>query len=529
MRFLDTVKLAPRLPVLLATMLLAPDAFAGDWYVDAVHGSDSNSGASPQAAWRTITHAVTHLQAGSERILVAAGTYDVALGEVFPIEPKPGHQIIGMPGEARPVIHGDSVVNSRLFRFVSAAGAPQFFGPDTRLENLILRRADWGIEIRALSGDVSPTFVNLELARLTWFGMTVFAQGGTSSPTLERSRLGTTVPTGSCGLIDCRGMSSPGILLRVRDCQFVDNGGWAIGLRQNVDARFERCQIDSQVFAGIYASAGLNESLRLECIDTVITNNMLPFDLQSDRGSVYATFTRCSMGGSPSGVIAHNAHPSGSLYYSLDSCLVLTNGPLLVAGSNTQPALSRSFLSDASYAGINGCISGDARVHDEIGGDLRLRYGSPCIDAAGTDAPAGARDAEGNLRDVDGDLDRVAHTDIGALEFRPLELESTGERGTPLQLRSWGAPGALSTIYWTRRPLAEPTSTPFGLFLLDPDLARVFKVTSTGYDTPTLLQRLIPNDPALIGQSFSFQALVDSPASPIQKAFTNAVEVTVLP
>jgi hypothetical protein len=148
-------------------------------------------------------------------------------------------------------------------------------------------------------------------------------------------------------------------------------------------------------------------------------------------------------------IIAHDAPPSGSLYCSLDSCLVLTNGPLPVPGSNTQPALSRSFLSDASCAGINGCISGDARIFDELGGDLR---------------------------DVDGNLDRAAHTDIGALEFRPLELESTGERGTP-----------------------------------------------------TLLQRLIPNDPALIGQSFSFQALVDSPTSPIQKAFTNAVEVTVLP
>lgn len=516
--------------LLLLAPLAAPNvAFAGDWYVDAVHGNDANSGTSPQAAWRTISHAVTQLPAGSERILVAAGTYNAALGEVFPIEPKPGHQIIGNSGEVRPIISAESVVNSRLFRYESPVNAPRFFGPDTRLENLVLRRADWGIELLALSGDVSPTFVDLELSRMTWYGVQVLADDGTSSPTIERTRIGNTVPTGSSLCVDCSGLSSPGILLRMRDCQLSDNGGYGLRVRGTVDARLESCQIDSQVFTGIVAVAGQSDSLRLECVDTVVTSNMTPFELLCDRGSVYATFTRCSMGGSPSGVSAHNAHPSGSLYYSLDSCLVLTNGPLLVAGSNTQPALSRSFLSDASYAGINGCISGDARVFDEIGGDLRLRYGSPCIDAAGTDAPAGARDAEGNLRDVDGDLDRVAHTDIGALEFRPLELESTGERGTPLQLRSWGAPGALSTIYWTRRPLAESTSTPFGLFLLDPDLARVFKVTSTGYDTPTLLQRLIPNDPALIGQSFSFQALVDSPTSPIQKAFTNAVEVTVLP
>ncbi|MCY3001146.1 MAG: hypothetical protein NTV21_05015 [Planctomycetota bacterium] len=98
-----------------------------------------------------------------------------------------------------------------------------------------------------------------------------------------------------------------------------------------------------------------------------------------------------------------------------------------------------------------------------------------------------------------------------------------------LQLRSWGPQGALSTIYWTRKPLGAPSSTLFGTFLLDPNLARVFDVKNTGYDAPTLLQRIIPGGPALADRPSSFQALVDSSASPIQKAFTNGVEVTVVP
>ena len=522
-------KSASGLLSLLAASLLVPSAFAGDWYVDAVHGNNANSGTSPQAAWRTISHAVTQLPAGSERILVAAGTYNAALGEVFPIEPKPGHQIIGNAGEVRPIISAESVVNSRLFRYESPVNAPRFFGPDTRLENLVLRRADWGIELLALSGDVSPTFVDLELSRMTWYGIQVLADDGTSSPTIERTRIGNTVPTGSSLCVDCTGLSSPGILLRMRDCQLVDNGGYGLRVRGSVDARLESCQIDSQVFTGIIAVAGQSDSLRLECVDTVVTNNLTPFEFLCDRGLLSATFARCSIGGSPNGMGAYTTHPSSSLLLAFDSSLVLTPGPLLTSFSNSQPAVFRSFLSDASYAGINGCITGDARVRDEVGGDLRLRYGSPCIDAALTNAPAGARDAEGNLRDTDGNLDRIGQTDIGAFEFRPLELDATGVPGSSLQLRSWGEQGAMTTIYWTRKPIGAPITTPFGAFLLDPNLARVFAVKDTGYDAPTLLQRTIPGGPALVGRTFSFQALVDSSASPIQKAFTNAVEVTVLP
>lgn len=529
MRPFGYVKSATGLFSLLATSMLAPSAFAGDWYVDAVNGSNANSGTSPASAWRTISHAVAQLPAGSERILVAAGTYNAALGESFPIEPKPGHQIIGNSGEVRPIISAESVVNSRLFRYESPVGAPRFFGPDTRLENLVLRRADWGIELLAMSGDVSPSFVDLELTRMTWYGIQVLADDGTSSPTIERTRIGNTVPTGSSFCVDCSGLSSPGILLRMRDCQLVDNGGYGLRVRGTVDARLESCQIDSQVFTGIVAVAGQNDSLRLECLDTVVTNNQAPLELLCDRGLLSATFTRCSIGASPIGMGAYTTHPSSLLLLAFDSSLVLTPGPLLTPSSNIQPAVFRSFLSDASYAGVNGCITGDARVRDELAGDLRLRYGSPCIDAALANAPAGARDAEGNPRDTDGNLDRVGQTDIGALEFRPLELEATGVPGSVLQLQSWGPQGALSTIYWTRKPLGAPTTTPFGTFLLDPNLARVFRVTSTGFDAPTLIQRIIPGEPALAGQTFSFQALVNSPASPIQKAFTNGVEVTVLP
>jgi hypothetical protein len=41
--------------------------------------------------------------------------------------------------------------------------------------------------------------------------------------------------------------------------------------------------------------------------------------------------------------------------------------------------------------------------------------------------------------------------------------------------------------------------------------------------------RQIPNQAALVGRTFAFQALTDSPAAPLAKAFTNGVEVTFTP
>ena len=71
----------------LPFVLLASSATAraSDWYVDAQAGSDLNSGSSAAAAWKTITHALASIPAlGPETIHVAPGTYDAALGEVFP-------------------------------------------------------------------------------------------------------------------------------------------------------------------------------------------------------------------------------------------------------------------------------------------------------------------------------------------------------------------------------------------------------------------------------------------------------------
>ncbi|EQA62903.1 LIC10774 family surface protein [Leptospira alexanderi] len=64
------------------------------YYVDALHGSDSNTGIAPSLPFKTITKAAS-LAASGDGILVAAGTYNTALGEVFPIKIADGVTILG--------------------------------------------------------------------------------------------------------------------------------------------------------------------------------------------------------------------------------------------------------------------------------------------------------------------------------------------------------------------------------------------------------------------------------------------------
>lgn len=63
-----------------------PDAaLLADWFVDAASGDDdAHDGAAPDRAFRTITRALSVAAKGDE-VQLAAGTYDAAHGETFPI------------------------------------------------------------------------------------------------------------------------------------------------------------------------------------------------------------------------------------------------------------------------------------------------------------------------------------------------------------------------------------------------------------------------------------------------------------
>jgi hypothetical protein len=192
------------------------------------------------------------------------------------------------------------------------------------------------------------------------------------------------------------------------------------------------------------------------------------------------------------------------------------------------PLVQGCEIGDGDFAGVNGNFAADPLFVDAAAGDWRLRFGSPCVDTAYNAPPTGTLDVAGRPRDVDGDLNTSELADRGAHEFRPLEIVGTAQLGTVLQWRLWGPPGNPCTLYWTRSDIASsPSSTPFGDLDLETALVRVFRVTTAG--APTVLQRQIPNVSALVGQTFAFQSLTDNVAAPNGKAYSNAVQITIVP
>ena len=108
--------LARRTLAIAGLAVLASASRAADYYVDAVHGDNADTGASPDHAWRTITRAIAALPAlptgAQERIHVAPGVYDTALGEVFPypIMFHDGIEIIGDGGSDVTIIDGSQEI-----------------------------------------------------------------------------------------------------------------------------------------------------------------------------------------------------------------------------------------------------------------------------------------------------------------------------------------------------------------------------------------------------------------------------------
>jgi len=84
------LKLKTALLVGIAAILLCGIAFAGEFYVDAEAGSNSNTGTSPDSAWLTISHALSSVYGtpgDPVTIHIAAGTYSASTnGERFPLE-----------------------------------------------------------------------------------------------------------------------------------------------------------------------------------------------------------------------------------------------------------------------------------------------------------------------------------------------------------------------------------------------------------------------------------------------------------
>lgn len=127
-------------------------SYATDVHVDAILGDDTTGNGTAAAPWRTITRAHAAPLVSGDRVLVAPGNYDTALGEVFPITLKPTVPVIGA-GLDRTFVRGVAGVTTSLFR---PGGGQTWY----RLTDLSLSRA--AIAVSHLGPSGADNFLLLE-------------------------------------------------------------------------------------------------------------------------------------------------------------------------------------------------------------------------------------------------------------------------------------------------------------------------------------------------------------------------------
>jgi len=372
---------------LVAALLSAP-ALAGEHYVDAVGGSDSNGGSSPADAWRTLTHATTQLAgAGVPNTLrVAAGTYDSVLGETFPILLPDDLTLRGAPGS---VVDGDGA--PLLFEW---AATPPAHDRIVRVEGLLVRDGVLGFDVFPGDGRSGhASVVDCRFEQFTeaafWHRAETLVGDVTVRLTLDR------VEVRECEYgvrawatadewfgdrayfeLDCRDSlftdNVRGISAGV-DVTGADQGGY-------VTARNTRFERNEQLAVG----CSIVGAYLWRCVISDGDGGLVCYESQSH-------VVECTITGNEDGVSAGAIW--GSTVQVRDS-IVFGNGDDLFG---TGLVVSHCDVGDGDFAGTNGNFSADPRFWAPELGDYRVAPGSPCIDAGD---PSGPLDPDGSLGDV---------------------------------------------------------------------------------------------------------------------------------
>lgn len=511
----------------------APLALAGDWYVDAVHGADANDGTSAATAWRTLTHALASIPAVplvAETVHVAPGLYDPALGESFPLNPRPLVRLVGTEGSARTVLAG--AASSFL---VYSGDATHVFDAQSGASGFTLRDGATGVLVASSDRTTAPAFADLLIERMSQLGVDVVASpapdaSATAAPTFESTALSECqrglrahAAAGSLQSANARAeLTESAVRASVGDGIRIEATGNAAA-----SVRLRRCRVVSNGGSGVTSFAGgAITSASLFAYATLFASNgncgvLGDTGTHGEAGSSW--FVGCTL--------AHNAAAGARALHDhrldFESSNVAGNGDDVDA--LVPPTGSDSNCADGDLLGLPGCIAADPLFVDPIAGDFRLRFGSPCADA-GDPATAGELDLLGHARPFDGDLDEIAVPDMGAFELETLHVEGEPRPGGALRFELWGAPGAHVRLYFAEHPIAGRSGAggPFDVVRIDPKDPPVlgdYVIAAA----PLVLVRGIPDDPWWIGRSFTAQALIGSSAAPHGTAASNATPIAIEP
>jgi len=495
--------------VLLSLILLAPWAGASDFHVDAASGNDAFPG-TEALPFRTITHALVAAQNGPDVIHVATGVYNASHGESFPLVLRDRVSIVGAD-QATTILHGPA---SALIQINGHIHHTQQDG--TGASNLTLWGAQRGIRLETGQDEYQGAIVGALFRNLTIRDCGVGVDGAnftadwfsTNEIRLERVDI---LDSGGPGIT----LSGPGVytvLLEMIDCNVVGSSDWGLSIGAVgdgvSDVLLQRC-----TFSQNYGGAFVGEDHDIE--DCLFARNMHA-GLLASQGWI----RRSTIAGNGGPGLENN----NILAIFVDRCIVYGNATDYLPGIGTASMTETMFGQGNSHVGMNGNFTGNPLFRSPAAGDFRLSFGSPGIDAGGP-VFGELTDRRGTRRGNDGDLDLVGALDLGAFEFSTLEVLDPAFLGQAFAIELHGHPGEDSLLFVARGPATFMQATPFGRSYLD---AKRWPVALVDHDPGgNILPLLLPNDPALIGETLSLQALSRSPAAPASAAWGDPVTVTI--
>ncbi|MBN1594281.1 MAG: DUF1565 domain-containing protein [Candidatus Coatesbacteria bacterium] len=475
------------LTVLSMLLIAASVSVAADYYVDASSGTDDSGGGSQSSPFKTISFALGYATAAGDNIHIAAGDYNEALGESFPLEMNYNVNLLGAGSDAVTIDAGNSAAH-----VISCIGDG----------NLILRGlkvtggsagAATAYTTDAFGGGIliwncSPTIEGCNITENEAVGESAGAAGiacvgflwGTSSPTIRdcvisHNTVRTTGPDdGAGGGIGCIAVYWGTCNALIQDCVIADNYAEAEHSSGSVAGGGIGCAI-----------ATSNDTCSAEILNCLVINNGLSAPVYAHGGGIYGhladmTMSQCTVANNyPDGV-----NVSGNSSVLLNS-IIWNNDDDIVDLNCSQ--ISHCDISDGTCEGQYGNISQDPRFTYLPAGcrynGYFLYYAndndkSPCINAGDTAFETyGDTGNEKYSTDIDGYLDMT--------DGDKVDMGYHYKYGGPafIQLRSFWARGGFDEILVSWETGTEIDNAGFLLYRADDH--------SSGYN---LVSGFIPSD-----------------------------------
>ncbi|MEQ8766153.1 MAG: DUF1565 domain-containing protein [Planctomycetota bacterium] len=403
-----------------------------DYYVDQATGNDSTGTGTSESPWKTITHALTQARQVGDRVFVRPGTYDSLQGEVFPLVPASGVDLISTNGPEVTRIHGEpsqavvSIQNTLFFVSTEIQGFSIENGSDgiavhdtsgayfvTLTNNTITKNTRAGVYTGTRLGSEGGNIVGCRIAENRW-GFYDYAQTGNGGWNIRDSAI---VDNTSHGVViktpPAPVFWPPSESFRVERSTISNNGG--IGWTQKIEPFIKAGSDVTLLNSTISGNAGGGLYTRADYYWYYIP--YWGYQCFDPEARIDVTLSTVANNGGFGGAMR-----AGTSYRSNGSLgLSIAWGNSGLDNVNFYPV--RSDIGTGFKSGL-GVFSEDPRFIDSGGGDFRLRSSSPCIDRRPLPGTNGL-DFEGEQRGYDGDGNGENQDDVGADEFRTLVFPGT--------------------------------------------------------------------------------------------------------